>query len=105
MKPTENTSSQSELRSLQDAIPGHAQSIDTIHGEQNQAEIGIAIPEYFNANAQDETTLQPVLPFWPDPVSQQQSAAQDEQTAENFAPDTAQYHDVNHPPTEPSSPK
>ena len=86
MNPTENASSQRGLRSLQDAIPEHAQSIDAIHGEQNPGGIGVAIPEYFNANSQDEITLQAGLPFWQDPVSQQQSAALDEQTAENFTP-------------------
>jgi hypothetical protein len=105
MNPTENTSSQRGLRSHQAAIPEHAQSIDAIHGEQNQGGIGAAIPEYFNANTQDENTLQTGIPFWQDPVSQQPSAALDEQTAENFAPHTPPYADVNHSLTQSSTPK
>lgn len=105
MNPTENVSSQNGLQSLHDAIPEHAQSIGLIHDEQIPGGIRVAIPQYFNANSQEETTLRPRFPFWQRAISQQKSADRDEQIAENFTPNAAQYGDVNHPPTQSSSPK
>ena len=105
MNPTHNPSSHSRLQSFQDEIPEHPQSTDTTHDEQSLGEVGIAIPEHFNASSHDETAFQTSPPFWQTSVSQQQPEPLDEQTAENFASGTVQYSNINPPPAQSSSAK
>ena len=105
MIPTENASLQSGLQSIQDAIPRHVQSVGAVHGNQTAGNIGAAIPQYFNADGQSDTSFQGGFTFWQHTVPQQQSATLGDMSTDGLAPDSTEFADFNDSPTESFSPK
>jgi hypothetical protein len=105
MIPTENASLQSGLQYIPDAIPPHIQSVSAVHGDQPAGDIGAAIPQYFNADGQSDTSFQSGFAFWQHTVPQQQSTALGGMSTDGMAPDSTEFTNFNDSPTESFSPK